>query len=295
MNYIQPKPLQKGDTISVIAPAGSVIDADAIIRAKKYFENAGYKVILSEHLFNQNKYLSDTDENRLADLHDAFINKDVNAIICARGGYGSLRLIDKIDYNLIKNNPKIFCGYSDITILSAMFLKNTGLITYSAPMCRSDFGCTTDNLSEFTLKNFFDSVNGNILKHKAEKIYKKGYAIGITFGGNLASIASLCGIDFIPDEDFIFFAEDLNEPVYKIDKMFTQLLNIDKFRQNIKGLILGDFLNSDYPEQLDALFSEISERLIIPTLGGFKITHEHDKITVPYGKSAKIVDNMFIV
>ena len=140
MNYTEPKPLQKGDTIAFIAPAGSILDANAIDRAKNYFENNGYNVVYSKHLFNQNKYMSDTDSNRLEDLHWAFSNKDINAIICARGGYGCLRLINDIDYNLIKNNPKIFCGYSDITILSAMFLKKSGLITYSGPMARGDFG-----------------------------------------------------------------------------------------------------------------------------------------------------------
>ena len=299
MSYIEPKPLQKGDTIAFIAPAGSVIDKDAILRAKNYFEESGYKVLFSEHLFNQNKYMSDTDDNRLSDLHWAFSNPEIDAIICARGGYGCLRLIDKIDYSLIKNNPKIFCGYSDITILSAMFLKRANLITYSAPMCRSDFGRGGANeenmLSDFTIKNFYKAVTGNELEFKPEKIYKIGDAEGITFGGNLASVVSLCGIDFIPDEDFIFFAEDLNEPVYKIDRMFTQLLNIDKFRQNVKGLILGDFLDSGYPEQLDELFCDIAKNLNIPAIGGFKITHNKDKITVPYGRYAKIDGETFTV
>lgn len=293
MNYIKPDCLKKGDTIAFIAPAGGVKDADAINRAKNYFETNGYNVIFSEHLFNQNKYLSDTDENRLSDIHWAFSDNKINAIICARGGYGCLRLIDKIDYDLIKNNPKLFCGYSDITILSAMFLKRANLITFSGPMCRSDFGSI--DISDYTIKNFFRAVEGQPLEFEAAEIHKTGNAKGITFGGNLASIVSLCGIDFIPDENFIFFAEDLNEPVYKIDKMFTQLLNIDKFRNNIKGLILGDFLESGYPEQLKELFVEIGNKLNIPVLGGFKITHESDKITIPYGCKSYIEATRFII
>lgn len=293
MNITEPKPLKEGDTIGIIAPAGSVLDKEAILRAGKLFEENGYKVLFSEHLFNQNKYMSDTDENRLSDLHWAFSNPNINAVVCARGGYGCLRLINKIDYNLIRNNPKIFCGYSDITILSAMFLKKAGLITYSAPMCRSDFG--TKEKSDFTIDNFFKAVKGNPLNFKATKVYKRGTSQGITFGGNLASIQSLCGTDFIPNEDFIFFTEDLNEPVYKIDKMFTQLLNINKFRENVKGIILGDFLDSGYPDQLEELFFEVSKELNVPTLGGFKITHEKDKITVPYGKTSRIENDEFII
>lgn len=294
MNYITPKPLKKGNTIAIIAPAGSVLDEDAIYRAKQYFENQGYNVKFSEHLFNKNKYLSDTDENRLSDLHWAFENPDIDAIVCARGGYGCLRLIDKIDYDLIKANPKIFCGYSDITVLSAMFLRKAGLITYSGPMARSDFG--GKSLSKYTLDNFYRAVeHGSQSRITADKVYQCGDAEGIMFGGNLASVVSLCGTDFIPNDKFIFFAEDLNEPVYKIDKMFTQLLNIDKFRINVKGIILGDFLDSGYPEQLDELFKEIADKLNIPVLGGFKITHEKDKITIPYGKDAKIESDKLII
>lgn len=296
MNYSIPKPLKKGDTIAFIAPAGGVKDPDAIERAKKYFEANDYKVVYSEHLFNQNKYFSDTDMNRLSDLHWAFQNPDIDAIICARGGYGCLRLIDKIDYDLVKKNPKLFCGYSDITVLSAMLLKRAGLITYSGPMARSDFGAEEVNISEFTLNNFYNAVvQKGTLEFISDKEYRTGVAEGIMFGGNLASVVSLCGIDFLPDEDFIFFAEDLNEPVYKIDKMFTQLLHISDFRTRAKGIILGDFLDSGYPEQLDELFAEIGHTLNIPVLGGFKITHETDKITIPYGQTAKIEKNKLII
>ncbi|MCR5265861.1 MAG: LD-carboxypeptidase [Cyanobacteria bacterium RUI128] len=294
MKYTTPKPLKPGDTIAFIAPAGGVKDAKAIERGKKYFEENGYNVLYSEHLFNNYKYLSDTDDNRLNDFHWAFSNKEIDAIICGRGGYGCLRLIDKIDYELIRNNPKILCGYSDITVLSAMILKKTGLITYSGPMARGDFGAETK--SEYTLSNFFKAVEQKeSLEFRAEKIYNKGNAKGVMFGGNLASIVSLCGTDFIPDEDFIFFTEDLNEPAYKIDKMITQLINIGKFRQNVKGLIIGDFLDSGYPEQVDELFEDTSKLLNIPALGGYKITHEKDKITIPYGKTAEINNDILTI
>lgn len=292
-SYILPKMLKKGDTIAFIAPAGPIKDKTAIERGRTYFEELGFNIIFSKHLFSSVNYLSDTDENRLEDLHNAFSDKDIDAIICARGGYGCLRLINKIDYNLIKSNPKIFCGYSDITVLSTMFLKKAGLITYSSPMVRSDFGA--DVLSDYTISNFFDVVSEQKQKKfLSDKIYKKGTATGILFGGNLASVVSLCGLDFIPDNDFIFFAEDLNEPVYKIDKMFTQLLNIDKFKTNIKGLILGDFLECKSEDELDSLFYEIATKLNIPVLGGFKITHNKDKITVPIGMSAKIQNDTLI-
>ena len=293
MNFIEPKPLTKGDTIAIIAPAGFIKDKTRIQNAKHFFEERGFKVKLGEHIFNQNKYMSDTDENRLSDLHKAFEDTNIDAIVCARGGYGSLRLINKIDYELIKNNPKIFCGYSDITILSAMFLKRANLITYSGPMANGDFG-QPEELSAYTIQNFFNTLEGRKNSFEARKNYKTGEGEGILFGGNLASIVSLCGTDFIPKQDFIFFAEDLNEPVYKIDKMFTQLLNMQVFRDNVKGIILGDFLDSGYPEQLDELFADIAIELDIPVLGGFNITHNKDKITLPIGKLSKIQKNMLL-
>ena len=239
-------------------------------------------------------YLSDTDENRLADLHWAFSSSEVDAIVCARGGYGCLRLADKIDYDLIKKNPKIFCGYSDISVLSSLFLKRANLITYSGPMARGDFG--KEVLCEYTIENFFKTVERKEkLSYTSDKVYAGGRAEGIIFGGNLASIVSLCGTDFLPDDDFIFFAEDLNEPVYKIDKMFTQLFNMFDFRSKVKGIILGDFLDSGYPDQLDDLFYNFAQKYSIPILGGFRITHNSEKITVPVGAKAVICGDELVI
>ena len=133
MNIIKPKKLEIGDTIAFIAPSGN-IEEDKVYNSKKYFENKGYKVKIGKNVFKQNHYMAGSDSERLDDLHWAFGDTDIDAIMCVRGGYGTIRLINKLDYELIKNNPKIFCGYSDITALSLMIYKNCGLITYSSPM-----------------------------------------------------------------------------------------------------------------------------------------------------------------
>ena len=288
MNLIKPNKLKKGDTIAIIAPAGNV-EKDKILNSVKYFENSGYKIKLGKNIFKSDRYFAGQDKERLEDLHEAFADKEVNAIFCARGGYGSIRLINKIDYELIKNNPKIFCGYSDITALSLMFYKKAGLITYSAPMAKGDF--QPDNIDKFTENNFWSALTNDSLTITAHnlKTYKSGEAQGILWGGNLATICSLCGIDFIPDEKFIFFAEDLNEPVYKLDRSFRQLLNIDKFRQNVSAVVLGDFLGiNEYKDQLDTLFNEIAQELNIPVYSGYQITHEKTKVTLPVGGKCKL-------
>ncbi len=292
MNLIKPKNLKIGDNIGIIAPSGGVENNENILRAKNFLENKGYKVTLGKNILKNNRYLAGSDEERLEDLHSFFADPNIDAIICLRGGYGAIRLINKIDYELIKNNPKIFAGYSDVTALSAMFLKKSGLVTFSAPMIQGDFGI--ENLSEFTMNSFFYTVSSNEQQeYTAKTIYQKGNASGITFGGNLSTIVSLCGLDFIPERPFIFFTEDLNEPVYKIDKMFTQLLNITEFRKNISGLILGEFLDIDNKTWLEDFFKEIEQELNVPTLGGFKITHAKDKLTIPYGIESAICENIF--
>ncbi len=292
MNIIKPNKLKNGDTIAIIAPAG-VVEKDKILNSVKYFESLGYKIKLGKNIFKSDRYFAGSDNDRLEDLHNAFEDKEVNAIFCARGGYGAIRLVNKINYELISNNPKIFCGYSDITALSLMFYKKAGLITFSAPMPKGDF--QPDELDEFTVSNFWNTLEISDLTIDAPelKTYKCGNAQGILWGGNLATVCSLCGLDFIPDENFIFFAEDLNEPVYKIDRSFRQLLNIDKFKQNVCAIVLGDFLGIDeYKEQLDILFNEITQELNIPVYGGYQITHGKTKVTVPIGAIGQLNDGV---
>ena len=292
MNIIKPNKLQKGDTIGIIAPAGCVDNEENAFRAKELFESLGYKVVFGKNIFKKNRYLAGTDEEKLEDLHSFFEDDTIKAIFCLRGGYGCIRLVNRIDYNLIRRNPKIFAGYSDITALCSMIFKKSSLVTYHAPMIQGDFGI--ESFSKSTLSNFLKicSTEGTV-ELKAKKVFKNGSARGVLFGGNLSTIVSLCGVDFIPSEKFIFFAEDLNEPVYKIDRMFSQLLNIDEFRQNLAGIVLGDFLKLDNQLWFDDLIEEYTKRLNIPVLSGFNITHKKNKLTIPIGEKAIIDDNIF--
>lgn len=284
--------LNKNDTIGIIALSGQC-DEKIVNNAVHNIETLGYKVKLSKNIYDKKRYLAGSDEDKVSELHSFFEDSEIKLILNARGGYGSIRLINQIDYNLIKSNPKPFCGFSDITALLLMIYKKGGLITYHGPMACSDFGVKlTDSLAlslgEGTIKAFFKAINNEPLEFAGTKNYKSGFAEGILWGGNLATVVSLCGQDFIPDEDFIFFAEDLNEPVYKIDKMFTQLFNIEKFRKKCKGIVLGDFLNVDNEQWLEDLFYSFH----LPTVGGFKITHAEEKITLPIGKRAKLENSI---
>lgn len=305
--------IKQGDTIGILALAGAC-EEHLIRQAVQNIESLGFRVKLSKNILTRDRYLAGNDEVKVEELHRFFKDPEIKLILNARGGYGSIRLINKINYEIIKKNPKPFCGFSDITALLLMFYKKTGLTTYHGPMACSDFAgvnvITTSQPSpqgveeilitpfglqppspsrEGTLGCFFKAINNEPLEFTGTKIYKEGSAEGILWGGNLSTVVSLCGQDFIPDKDFIFFTEDLNEPAYKIDKMFTQLFNIEKFNKNCKAIVLGDFLNVGNEVWLEDLFKSFT----LPTAGGFKITHAEDKITLPIGKRVKLENGIF--
>ena len=291
MTIIKPEKLKIGSRIGVIAPSGAVDEAK-IFSAKKYFEEKGFEIIFGKNLFKSDRFLAGSDEERLEDLHWAFEDESIDAILCARGGYGAIRLLDKIDYNLVRRRAKIFCGYSDVTALSLMFLKKSGLVSYSSPMFQSDF--SAEKVSELSEKSFFKVLSGEKEVYAPTTVIKNGSAEGILWGGNLSTVVSLCGTDFIPDEKFIFFAEDVAEPVYKIDKMFRQLARIEKFRKNIAGIALGEFTDIGGDGKfLTETFGEIADLLNVPTLAGFKFSHAKDKQTVPVGVSAVLDKDLY--
>ena len=284
MNIIKPKKLKIGDTIGILAVSGRIKEYQNIENAKKFFEQEGFKVIISETCTTYHRYMAGkNDEDCIKAFHDFFLNDEIDVILSARGGYGTLRLINKINWDLIKEHPKIFAGYSDITILLNLIYKKTGLITFHSPMANGDFG---SEINDYTKLNFFKTLRGEASSIKSEngKVYYKGTAQGTLAGGNLAS---LCCIDFIPDEDVILFLEDLNEPIYKIDRMLSYLFNNSEVRKKVKGIALGEFLNIDNKEMFDEIISEFADELKIPVSDGFKITHEKIKETIPVGVRAE--------
>lgn len=276
--------------IGIVALSGN-IDKDKLKKATLNLKNLGYNVKLPKNIYDTNSYLAGTDEDKLNSLYKVLVDTDIDTIIAARGGYGAIRLLNKLDFDLIKKNKKIFCGFSDFTAIILMIYKKTGIITYHGPMLTTDF----EEINDFTYKNFLKAISGDSLNFEGNKIYKKGTAEGIIWGGNLSTVVSLCGQDFLPNKNFIFFTEDLNEPVYKIDKMFQQLINITEFRNKCKAIVLGDFLDTDNDEWLEKYFYELGNILNIPVIGGFKITHSKDKITIPIGRKCFLKDTKLVI
>lgn len=295
MKIIKPKKLQKGNTIAIVAVSGQIKEYNNIENAKLYFEKLGYKVKISVSCKTSHRYMAGiSTQDCIDELHNAFLAEDVDAILCARGGFGTIKLINDIDWKIIKNNPKIFAGYSDISILLNLIYKNTGLITFHSPMANGDFA---NDVQEYTKNSFFCTLEGKTKSYQAENFtaFNTGSAKGKLFGGNLSTIVSLCGTDFIPNQDLILFLEDLNEPIYKIDKMLTQLFNTENIKKRVTGIAIGEFLNIEDKKILNEVIQEFALKLNIPMCDGFKITHGKIKDTIPIGTDAELdADNGLI-
>ena len=282
MEILKPKKLKTGMTIGLLSVSGAVKNEEEIEIAKQRLEKSGFRVVVG--LGENYRSMAGTKEECLKRLHDFFEDKNIDAIVVIRGGYGTLRFLNDINYDLIRKNPKIFVGFSDITNLLAMFYKKAGLVGFYGPMALSDFASEFDKEAYYTMLEFLTKMPDK-LNAENPKILVGGTAKGILWGGNLSSLSSMCGNDFIPDEDFILFFEDWHDPVYKLDRMFTQLMNIDKFKKNLKGIIWGEFLGVDEIEFYEWQ-KELIQTLKIPMANGFKITHGEHKITLPYGVKA---------
>ena len=226
--------------------------------------------------------MSADDDVRLAQLHEFFADDGIDAILCTRGGYGAIRLIEKLDYNLIKNNPKIFAGFSDVTAFIAAFALNCGLKTFHSPMPVYNFA--DNNVSELTESSFFDALSNKFFETSLEGVvYNSGEAQGVLWGGNLATLASMVGLNFVPKEPFVLFLEDVNEPAYKIDRYLTQLMFDKIFKKNISGIVLGDFSNLDDKTLFEDIFYEFGKKMNLPIMSGLKVGHVYEQITVPLG------------
>lgn len=290
----KPKRLRQGDTIGIIAPAGAVYIEQNIINGVKILENLGYKVILGKSCSLKYGYLAGEDLIRAEDFNGFFNNDDINAIICLRGGYGSARIIDKINYDIVKDKPKIFVGYSDITAIHSAISKKCEMVTFHGPMLASDIA-HNDMLS---INSLINCLSGN-LKEKSYSLIpiNEGRIEGKIFGGNLSLICSLLKTKYEVDyEDKIVFLEEINEEPYSIDRMLQHLKLCGIFKK-AKGVVLGQFTNCETEEKdksfsLEYLLNEFFTKIDIPVYYGLPAGHESSKITLPLGVKIKIKNDI---
>lgn len=299
MKILKPFKLNKGDLVGIISPASSPEDLSKIEKGVKYLESLGYRVEVGKNAGQNFGYLAGSDEQRVSDLHYMFGKKEIKAIICVRGGYGSSRLLDKIDYSIIKKHPKIFVGYSDITALQMAFYKKAGLISFAGPMISVDF---SDEINGFTEEMFWALITcnkkfGKIRNPDNEKFFilKHGKVHSELLGGNLSMLASLTGTEYFPCFDNkILIIEEINEEPYRIDRMLNQI-RLQGIFEKIKGIILGRFVDCYETDQykkslsLNEVIDDYFGKIKKPIIYNFKHGHVADNITVAFGIKYKII------
>ena len=296
---VKPKALKEGSTIGITAPASPIYDEDKLNRGIEIFKKLKFNVVIGDTTRLRKGYLAGDDDKRADELNQLFGDKDIDGIICMRGGYGSSRILDKLNYKLINDNPKVLIGYSDITALHTEINKRCNMVTFHGPMISSFM----KHMDEYTKSKFLKAVTdinpiGIVDNPKGEepiKVLSKGEAHGEITGGNLSLISSTLGTPYeIDTKDKILFLEDVGEEPYKIDRMLTQLLLSGKLHE-CSGIVLGQFTNCEptNPNESLSLFEVISDRfkfLKIPILYNIFAGHGSTKMTIPLGVYAKITD-----
>lgn len=301
-NKIKPPRLKAGDTLGLITP-GSYISENELKDSIENLEKLGYKVAYNERILSRSGYLAGKDESRAEEVNSMFADKKINGIICARGGYGCARILPMLNYELIKNNPKVIIGYSDITVLLNGIHAETGLVTFHGPVGISSF-------NEFSVTYFNEvlvhpgkdlvliSAKGEDEKDNNGIItIVSGKAIGELVGGNLSVLNSLIGTTYdFNGEGKIIFLEEIGEEPYRIDRMLTQLIQSGKF-DKAAGIAMGVFEDCEPKEKdpsfnlsfslMEVLFDRLSN-LNIPVIYGLSFGHIKNKFTLPVGIKAEL-------
>lgn len=296
-----PLPLKKGDTLGVIAPAGRLLDMNRFHSGVAVLREMGFEVTFPREFWPGAEYLSDTDENRSSEFNRLFSSLEVQALISLRGGFGCLRMLDKIDLAAVAAQPKLIIGFSDITVLQNYLYRESGLISLHGPVVSS-----LGDASLPSRERLFLCLTGKwdepIEAKKIEVLREGPILTAPLMGGNLASLLSLLGTPYdLPWDGKIIFLEDINEPAYRVDRMLTQLSLAGKF-ENLAGLILGDFsgiYNSNSPQQLSYLETiwrrilELCSKSSFSIWGNFPSGHCQHNMTLPIGAYAEMQSNKY--
>ncbi len=300
--FLRHKPvrLRAGATVGIIAP-GSPIAGERYTQALTNVAAMGFQVKEGKYTRASHGYLAGSDDQRLADIHSVFADPEVEGVWCIRGGYGAMRLLPHIDYELIRRSPKPFIGYSDITALHLAFYEKTGLVCFHGPVAASE-------LPEDTVQYFRDvlmePVSGHFIEVPAADavlegdefrpfVINAGRAQGPLVGGNLSLLSAMAGTPYLPPfKDKIVFIEDIGEQPYRVDRMLYQLAQATDFTQ-AAGIVMGVF-NDCNPKGSSpslSLVETLTEFFIqwkVPVVYGFPFGHVAHQATLPYGILAEL-------
>lgn len=296
-----PKALLKGDIVAITGPAGAIYEPHTIERITNKLTELGFKYKLGDTLNQRYGYLAGSDQMRADELMNFYKDKEVKAVLTMRGGWGCARILDLLDYETIKENPKIIMGFSDITSLVNAIYKKTGTITFHGP-------CGYSTWTEFSTGYVTKAIGvGTPFLMKNPSDFEKdlvtltpGKAQGILIGGNITVLTSMIGTPYEPDwNDAILFLEETMEEPYRIDRMFWQMKHAGIFSK-IKGVVFGSF-NKCHPEEPEKSFTlqEVLEQhfknVNFPVYMGATFGHMSPKFTLPIGTLAEIDADHFTI
>jgi len=293
---IIPPPLKPGARLAAVSPSGP-INTEEVENGRKSLESEGFEIAFMPGMSDRKKYLAGDDNSRARDVMDAFLDPSIDGIICTRGGYGSMRIIDILDFDLIASHPKPFIGFSDLTALQLALWQRKKYLTFSGPQLAKGWG---EDLSEFSKSSWLDMLAGRLWNRplpfpndiKKLSTLVEGKAEGRLIGGNLAMLAAMCGTADSPVfEDSILILEEIDEPLYRIDRMLTQLRLSGCFN-GIKGIILGRFVQHE-KEVLINQENDVAELIFdtlpsVPVAGNAPYGHVGDCWTLPLGAWAEL-------
>lgn len=293
--FKSPNFIQKGDTVGIVAPAGKL--STGFERAIQLIESWGLQVVMGKHIYAQNFQFAGTDAQRITDFQAMLDDGAIKAIICARGGYGSTRIIDQIDFSAFLQKPKWIAGYSDITTLHC-HLHRRGIQSIHSIMPLT-FGQTETDASVETLRKvlFGEDIEYQVPAHPFNK---PGETTAPIIGGNLALLSSVIGTaSDIDTSGKILFIEDINEYLYNIDRIMIQLKRSGKL-DNLAGLIVGHFTDvkdneTPFGKTAEEIVAEAVREYNYPVSFGFPVGHEPSNVAIPCGRMARLqINNSFV-
>lgn len=281
----KPPRLTPGDTIGVVAPA-SPFDQALFEKGVAVLENMGYRVFLPDGLSRQGRFLAGPDRHRAGLVNRMLSDKNVNGIFCARGGYGSMRLLDHIAFDALQANPKFFVGFSDITALLVTMVERGGAVAFHGPVLTT-LG-KGDQETQGSLAAAMTSNEPIELQANGGETLRPGRCTGIVTGGNLRTLCHLVGTPYAPNfRGRIVFLEDIGEAPYRIDRMLYHMRMAGCF-EGMAGLALGTFDDCGPPGDVSKIVMDIFNDVDIPILSGFAIGHGPVNRTIPLGIPAEL-------
>lgn len=289
ISVIAPPPLSVGSNVALVAPAGIIRRAADVAESEENALSLGWVPARSGNCLAQHAYFAGSDAERASDLNDAIRNPEVDAIWCIRGGYGAMRILDEVDYAALAGNPKSLIGFSDITALHSAIARRCGIVTYHGPTARG----TLTPFSRASLVKALVTREDSCGHAPGASIVSGGRATGRLAGGNLALVAALVGTPYAWDiTDAILVLEDVNEPMYRVDRMMQQLL-LSGALDGCAGIAFGDCSrppgeDDDSGRKLEDVLGEITTRLGIPCITGIPMGHLDDQWTIPLGLTATL-------